>query len=235
MRFLLLSISTFTLLACSACEDPSKAVQSAEVKAAEAMKGAKDMATDNAAAAKDSAVNAKDMVKDKVAGVKASIKGDLPDGTVAISPKSTIGFVGSKVTGSHSGSFPAFKGNMTLKEGKLEGGSVNIEIDMSKVESDNQKLTGHLKSPDFFDVEKFPTSTFKTTKIEKKGEDLAVVGDLTLHGVTKSIAFDAKSKGKNASTEFSINRKDFGIEYPGKKDDLIRDGVVIKLNLFAAQ
>ena len=81
----------------------------------------------------------------------------------------------------------------------------------------------------------FPTATFRSTEIKKDGEGHTITGDLTLHGVTKRISFPATvavtGATLSANAEFSINRQDFGINYPGMRDDLIRDLVVIKLSL----
>ena len=92
-----------------------------------------------------------------------------------------------------------------------------------------------MKSPDFFDVAKFPTATFRSAEITKTGDGYAISGDLTLHGVTKRISFPATIKAGEeevtANAEFSIDRQDYGISYPGMRDDLIRDLVVIKLSL----
>jgi polyisoprenoid-binding protein YceI len=156
---------------------------------------------------------------------------------------STIGFIGSKVTGSHEGGFKSFRGTMAVDpEGKTVR-QVSAEIDMDSTWSDNERLTGHLKNQDFFDVPKYPKSSFVSTAIEPgaglpAGATHTVVGDLTLHGVTREIRFPAKLAvaGPDASSldsEFSIKRKDFGIEYPGKSDDLIRDEVVLKLAIKA--
>jgi len=108
--------------------------------------------------------------------------------------------------------------------------------------TDQEKLVGHLKSPDFFDVEKFPVTRFQSTKIETGGERGAthtVTGNLELHGVTKSIRFPASislaADNVSVKSEFGINRKDFGIVYPGKPDDLIKDEVLIRLNLVATK
>jgi polyisoprenoid-binding protein YceI len=159
----------------------------------------------------------------------------------AISPdNATIGFVGSKVTGSHNGGFKLFKGTFEVDPAKLESSKITAEIDTTSIFTDNDGLTNHLKSPEFFDVAKFPTSNFVSTGIEAgvkdpKAKDAThtVTGNLTLHGVTKSISFPAKIavSGDKATldSEFFINRKDFGITYPGKANDLIRDEVVIKL------
>jgi polyisoprenoid-binding protein YceI len=162
-------------------------------------------------------------------------------GGTAITPaNATIGFVGSKVTGSHNGGFKVFKGTFEMVAAKLESSKITAEIDTDSIFTDNDRLTNHLKSAEFFDVAKFPTATFVSTAIEAGAKDLkskdathTVTGNLTLHGVTKSISFPAKIavSGDKATleSEFFINRKDFGITYPGKANDLIRDEVVIKL------
>lgn len=150
---------------------------------------------------------------------------------------STLSFVGAKVTGKHDGKFNAFQGTVDLVDGDPTKSSVNVSIDMSDFETDSEKLTGHLKSPDFFDVEKFPQAKFTSTKIEKgkSPKEFTVTGNLELRGVTKSITFPATIETSDGSVsvtaEFGINRKDFEINYPGMKDDLIKDEVLIKLNL----
>ncbi|WP_437689794.1 YceI family protein [Sorangium sp. So ce176] len=153
---------------------------------------------------------------------------------------STIGFVGSKVTGKHEGKFEKISGSITLVGGKAEGGKLSIEADTSSVKTDAEKLDGHLKSKDFFDVEQFPKATFTSTQIKAGGEKGAthtITGELELHGVKKAITFPATitegADSVSGTAEFVINRKDFGIEYPGKQDDLIRDDVLLKLSLKA--
>jgi polyisoprenoid-binding protein YceI len=173
-------------------------------------------------------------VKDKVEKTT-----DAAAGTKYVfTPESKVDFVGSKVTGSHNGGFKTFTGHFTVKDGKPVGNDHKVVIDMASTFSDAEKLTGHLKSADFFDVEKFPQSTFDVTEV-KAGDNGAytVAGNFTLHGVTKNISFPATvTQGTDAVTikaEFDIKRKDFGIVYPGKAEDLIRDEVVIKLDLTA--
>ena len=103
--------------------------------------------------------------------------------------------------------------------------------------SDDDNLTGHLKSEDFFDAPNFPTATFNSTAIEAAETGYSVTGNLNLHGVEKSITFPAEITVDNGhvmvAAEFSIKRFDFGIEYTGPSDNLIRDEVVISLNLHA--
>lgn len=158
-----------------------------------------------------------------------------PTAVLLISPdNSKVEFVGAKVTRSHPGGFTDFGGKLQLAD-PVEESEIDITIQTESLFADDEKLTKHLKSPDFFHVEQFPTATFKSTEIKEEGDGHVITGDLTLHGVTKRISFPATvtvSDGDvKAMSEFSINRKDFGIVYPGMPDDLIRDLVVIKLSL----
>jgi polyisoprenoid-binding protein YceI len=153
-----------------------------------------------------------------------------------IRAESKIEFVGSKVTGSHDGGFKNFAGTLRAADGRVVGLPV-IRINMNSIWADNDRLTGHLKSGDFFDVANYPTATFTVTAIEPAGSQHQVTGNLELHGVTKSISFPADLKVTDQEVtlkaEFAINRKDFNINYPGKPDDLIRDNVVIRLDIRA--
>lgn len=154
---------------------------------------------------------------------------------------SKIEFTGSKVTGKHDGGFKQFSGTIDLVNAKPEDSKVAVEIDMTSVFTDADGLTEHLKTPDFFDVAKYPKASFTSTKIvadEAKGENsYTVTGDFDLHGTKKSITFPATITVNDSEaavkSEFAINRKDFGIVYAGKTDDLIRDDVVIRLDLKA--
>ena len=153
---------------------------------------------------------------------------------------SKIEWTGSKVTAHHDGGFKSFKGNITLVGQDPTKSSVNVDIDTDSLYTAPDNLVTHLKSKEFFDVVTFPKATFASTSVKPggdKGATHTVTGNLTLHGVTKSITFPATIKpsaaGADADAEFSINRKDFGLTYPGKADDLIRDDVVIKLTVRA--
>lgn len=150
---------------------------------------------------------------------------------------SKFSFVGAKVTGKHDGGFKTFNGTIEVPGTELAKSRVKATITPASAFTDSEKLTGHLLSADFFDVEKFPTATFVSTSIKPAGDAFEVTGDLTLHGVTKSITFPAKlainGDEVTATAEFAINRKDFGIVYPGKVDDLIADNVAMSLDLHA--
>jgi polyisoprenoid-binding protein YceI len=207
------SFSAFTVIAffaLTACKDPTKEKPRAEVKEVDTPTAAPAAP---AAGAESLAFN---------------------------SQNSKIDFVASKVTKSHDGKFNQFTGTMELVNGKPEGGKVSVEIDLASVETDAEKLTGHLKSADFFDVAKHPKATFASTEV-KAGAPApsthTVTGNFDLHGVKKSISFPAtigvSDSDVTVKAEFSINRKDFGINYPGASDDLIRDNVLIKLDVKA--
>jgi polyisoprenoid-binding protein YceI len=156
----------------------------------------------------------------------------------AFTSNSEIHFTGSKVTGSHNGGFKKFTGNFTVANNALAGTGQKIVIAMDSLWSDDDKLTGHLKSGDFFNVEKFPESSFELTGLKAASEgNYQVSGNLTIMGNSKNITFPATASvtdGKaKINAKFDINRKDFGIVYAGKADDLIRDEVVIELKLEA--
>jgi len=154
---------------------------------------------------------------------------------------SKVEFVGSQVTGSHNGSFGDFSGQIDFA-GTPEQSRVNVTIKTDSITADDPKLTNHLKTADFFDVAKFPEASFVSTAIKAGGEGGAshtVTGNLTLHGVTKSITFPATINvtpdTATVESTFSINRKDFGINYAGPADNVIRDNVVLSLHIRAGK
>jgi polyisoprenoid-binding protein YceI len=159
--------------------------------------------------------------------------------TLPITPEnSKVEFVAAKVTRSHNGSFRRFNGTIDLVGDAPERSRVAVDIEANSVVTDEDGLTKHLQTPDFFDVAKFPKVTFKSTKIEPAGgANYSVTGNFELHGVVSSITFPATIQVApdkvTVNAEFAINRKDWNLTYPGKADDLIRDGVVIKLSINA--
>jgi len=152
---------------------------------------------------------------------------------------SRVEFVASKVTGSHNGSFKDFSGEVNYA-GQPEKSRVTVTINMASVQTDTADLTKHLQTPDFFDVAKYPQATFTSTEIKPGGEKGAmhtVTGNFQLHGVTKSITFPAMitpdTDAITVESTFSINRKDFGVNYAGAANNLIRDEVVMSLHIKA--
>jgi polyisoprenoid-binding protein YceI len=156
----------------------------------------------------------------------------------AIGPKdSKIEFIGSKVTGSHRGGFTNFTGELRVADGKVVGVGNKIVIDMNSTWADNSRLTGHLKTADFFNVPQFPSAQFVSTAIEKKTTNYMVSGNLTLHGITKQISFPAQiqvsDQAVDLNAQFVLNRFDFDIKFTGKANDLIRKEVVMQLKVKA--
>lgn len=178
--------------------------------------------------------------KDSVATVQPAAGAELKVDTAA----STVAWLGNKVTGSHNGIIRISSGNLFLQDGKLNGGKFTINMN-SLANSDitdatyKAKLEGHLKSPDFFDVAKHPEATFEITGVKDLGNNkVNISGNLTLRGVSKNISFDAAiventATSVKAKADFNINRHDWGITYPGQKDDAISQEINLKVDLQA--
>jgi polyisoprenoid-binding protein YceI len=140
------------------------------------------------------------------------------------SDNTKITFVGTKPQGKHNGGFKTVSGTASWTGNDLTTLKISVEIDMKSTYTDTDKLTGHLKSPDFFDVANNPTSKFETTKVEKNGDAYKITGKLTLRGNTKEMSFPAKiaADGGNLTltSDFKINRHDWGVSYgKGMVDD----------------
>lgn len=192
-------------------------------------------ACEDPAANKAKAITSNAASATSTAALMSVVRGEA----LAIDPdNSKVLFTGSKVTGRHEGGFNKFRGTIDLVNASPSESSVVVEIETASVFTDADGLTKHLLSGDFFDAENFPRSSFASTKIEPaSGDEFNVTGDLELHGQQKSITFPAtiKVEGDHVTVdaEFSIDRKDFGILYAGKADNLIRNDVVLKLELKA--
>ncbi|WP_445715767.1 YceI family protein [Flavobacterium sp.] len=132
--------------------------------------------------------------------------------------KSSINWVGKKVTGSHEGTITLKEGALVFKGKKVVNG--NFTVDMTTINTTDlsgkgkTNLDGHLKSDDFFGVEKFPTATlvFKTIG-EKSNGVYAVTADLTIKGITHPIKFELTVDGNMASTTLKVDRTKYDIKY----------------------
>ncbi|MFC0449162.1 YceI family protein [Rhodococcus jostii] len=145
----------------------------------------------------------------------------LSTGTWVIDPvHSTVGFtVRHLMVSKVRGTFEDFSGQITIAEDGTP--SVQSEIAVDSVNTKNEQRDGHIKSADFFEVEKFPKATFTSTSVRSKGDGFILEGDFTLHGITKKIELELEVNGVNpgmgngpvAGFEATtvINRKDFGI------------------------
>ncbi|MFZ3341668.1 MAG: YceI family protein [Terriglobales bacterium] len=123
-----------------------------------------------------------------------------------------------------SGIFTKVTGTVALNEKDITQSQVDASIDVSSVDTHVENRDKDLKSPHFFDVDKYPTIEFKSRRIVKSGDKLQVVGDLTMHGTTREVTLDGEGptpaivdQGGNARRGFSattsINRKDFNLTY----------------------
>jgi polyisoprenoid-binding protein YceI len=155
------------------------------------------------------------------------------DTTYALTGENTkITFVGTKPGGKHDGGFKTVTGTATVTDGNPATLKIEAEIDCDSLYSDDAKLTGHLKSPDFFAVKDNPKATFKTTKVEKTDKGYTVTGDLTLLGKAKAVSFPAAIAEKDGmltlTADFQIDRNDWGMSYgKGKIDDKVSIKVAV--------
>ena len=133
------------------------------------------------------------------------------------------------------GKFTKFTATATGDEKDAAHAAVQASIDVASIDTGDEKRDAHLKTADFFDAEKFPTITFKSTKVEAAGDRrFKLHGDLTMHGVTKPVVLDVEAtpevKGMRGETRAGarattkINRKDFGINWSKSMDG---GGVVV--------
>ncbi|HCY00754.1 MAG TPA: hypothetical protein DG754_11495 [Bacteroidales bacterium] len=174
--------------------------------------------------------------------------------------KISIEWLGTKPTGTHNGTINLEKGEIYIDEGKLLGGKFIIDmnsiviLDLKDPEM-NQNLLNHLKSPDFFLVDSFPTALFEFSTITPFDKNRVITyetrptheieGNLTIRGITKNISFPAyiemTDRGLKATTpQFLINRTNWNVNYGSKsifgnlKDNFVHDeiGITIKLSTY---
>ncbi len=173
--------------------------------------------------------------------------------------ESSIYWTGKKPAGEHTGTVKLTSGELKLEKGEVKSGTFVIDLN-SIANTDiadagmKEKLIGHLKSPDFFDVAKYPTATFTITRVGRlkaaenaKGDIKAthlVEGNLTMKGVTHKVQFNATISTLNgtltaSSLPFVIDRTKWGVNYQSKsvfselKDQFINDEITLKIELLA--
>jgi len=139
-------------------------------------------------------------------------------------PHSSIGFkVSHLVISSTTGKFEKFTGSVEFDGQDVETGSVEVQINVASVNTANEDRDKHLKSPDFFDAEGYPSITFVSKKIIKgEGNKFQIVGDMTMRGKTKEVTFDCEFRGSaefmgttkaGFSAQAVIDRQDFGVSF----------------------
>lgn len=156
--------------------------------------------------------------------------------------KTTLLWLGEKVTGQHTGTIKLQNGWLSLKDNKIVSGEFIIDMSTIKDSEGNEKLEGHLKSDDFFGTEKFPTSKLVITGSDAFDKGTAIVrGNLTIKGITNPIEFKAATQKKDEGTWFYanivINRTLFNVRYGSGTffdnlgDKTIYDEFKLKVNL----
>lgn len=143
------------------------------------------------------------------------------------------------------GGFEKMSGTLTYDKANPSKSSVQVAIETASINTREPQRDTHLRSPDFFDVEKYPTITFKSTRIEGSGGELKVIGDLTIHGVTQQVTLDVEGPSDEmkdpwgnikigASGTTKIKRKDFGLTWNAALEAggfLVGDDVTINLDV----
>jgi polyisoprenoid-binding protein YceI len=148
------------------------------------------------------------------------------------------------------GQFSAVTGVVEIDPEEVANSRVEVSIDASSISTRDAQRDAHLKSPDFFDVEKFPTLSFASTRVTRKDDgELAVEGNLTIHGVTRKVVFEVEGPSEPAkdpwgnvrigwSASTKINRKDFGLNWNAALEAgglLVGDQVTITLDAQAVK
>ena len=119
---------------------------------------------------------------------------------------STVGFsVKHMVVTTVRGQFPRFSSTLNWNKDDPSRSAIELKVDPSSINTNNEKRDGHLKSPDFFDVQKCPEMTFKSNRIEKSGDKYKVTGDLTMHCVTKPVTLEASFTDQPIKSPFGTS------------------------------
>ncbi|MEO7264700.1 MAG: YceI family protein [Ferruginibacter sp.] len=176
----------------------------------------------------------------------------------SIDSSSIVTWTGSKPTGKHTGTFHVKEGNITVNNNNISAGNFTIDVtsltnnDLAADPENKGKLEGHLKSPDFFDIAKYPTARFEITSVEPYTSDGTnkspgnfthlIKGNLSLKDSTKNISVPAKvtvdANSLTASADFNIDRTTWGMNYKGPnnpQDWFISKMVNVKLDIKATK
>lgn len=168
-------------------------------------------------------------------------------GTWAIDPvHSEVSFtVRHMMVSKVRGHFRDFSGTIVTGENPLDS-SVTAEIDLASIDTRNEQRDAHIKSADFFDIEQFPTMTFRSTEVRPDGGDFVLVGELSLHGVTKPVELALEVNGFTPdpyggtrvgfTATGQINRRDFGVDISMPMDGggvVVGDKVQLSLEIQA--
>ncbi|TDG37899.1 YceI family protein [Pedobacter changchengzhani] len=166
------------------------------------------------------------------------------DAYIVDASKSTVTWIGKKITGSHNGTIMLQSGTLNVNGKNITGGSFVMDMTSIKDADGSAKLEGHLKAEDFFGVVKFPTSNFVITKVLGLGANVKVEGNLTIKGITKPINFPAIISVNNGvvsalAGKIVVDRTKYDIRYGSKSffdsigDKAIDDNFELAVKLVA--
>ena len=172
---------------------------------------------------------------------------EIPAGTWTIDPShSEVGFsVRHLMVSKVKGNFETFSGTIVIAEDPLAS-SVTAEVELASINTRDEARDGHLRSPDFFETDTYPTLTFASTSVVPSGDEFTVTGDLTIKGVTRSVELALEFNGVHPdpwggtrsgfSATTTISRKDFGIDFEIPMDGggvVVGDKITIGLEVEA--
>ena len=153
---------------------------------------------------------------------------------------SAIGFTVHQFLGTTHGKFTRFNGKIDIDREHPENSSVTAQIDVRSIDTQIKKRDDHLRSPEFFNVEKFPQMTFKSRNVKRTGPQSGdILGDLTMHGVTRPITLHVKlltpvndtSRTRWAVTTEPISRRDFNLMFAQAAEAVSGIGQTVTINI----
>ncbi|MEO7713530.1 MAG: YceI family protein [Gemmatimonadaceae bacterium] len=145
------------------------------------------------------------------------------------------------------GKFKDVKGTITADDSAWQDGVIDVEIATASISTDNDRRDGHLKSPDFFAADSFPVIRFKSTRIERSGDNAKIHGNLTMRGVTRPVVLDGTLTGVMKSTQgdrigfeasTTVNRVDYGVKWNRAAEAggaMLGDEVKVEINIEAVR
>jgi polyisoprenoid-binding protein YceI len=145
------------------------------------------------------------------------------------------------------GKFKDVKGTITADESAWQDAVVDVEISTASISTDNDRRDAHLRSPDFFAADSFPTMRFRSTRIERNGDTAKIYGDLTIRGVTRPVVLDGTFTGIMKAAQgdrvgfeaaTTINRLDYGVKWNRAAEAggaMLGDDVKIEINIEAVR
>ena len=175
----------------------------------------------------------------------ALLAGDALGETYAIDAvHSSVGFGIRHIFSRTTGVFTEFAGEITYDPEDPGASSVTATIQVASINTNNERRDGHLTSPDFFDAEKYPGITFRSTEVKVDGDRLLVRGDLTIHGVTQSVVLPVEVLGvgdhpmrkapvAGFAAELAVKRSSFGVNSWTDAAGVLGDDVAVSLNIEA--